>query len=190
MKKFIALIVVLGMLPGAAFAQKVAYYDHGKVVRDSNAWQSIDKELAAKRDEIVAKLQPIVAEVQKEGQELQKATDGLKPEQIQARYGERVQEYQGKLAGLQASRNQVNQQMSVVRELAENKINVVINDSLDEIASRRRVDVVERQVPLSFYSKKYDATDEVLAAVNQKLSSLDIDSLVAEVAARAEAQAQ
>ncbi|MEM9234447.1 MAG: hypothetical protein AAGA69_09465, partial [Pseudomonadota bacterium] len=115
---------------------------------------------------------------------------GKDPNTLTDAQKQQVGEWRQKAATLQASQQRVGQEFGVIRELAEVKINQAISESLADVAKAKRVDVLQRQMPLGHYDAKYDATAEVLAAVNRKVSTLSVDGLVAEVAAQQQAAAQ
>lgn len=173
-----------------AFAQKVAYYDHSEVVRESKAFKSIQSQLDTKRNEISAQLKPLADEVSQEGEAIKQVTSGLDEKAIREQHGERIGKFQQKLQQLEVSQQRVNQEFGIVVELTEQKINATIVDVIDDVAKSKRVDVLMSQMPLSHYDKKYDATAEVLAAVDRRLTSLSIDALVEEAAAKSQQTAQ
>ncbi|RFB05711.1 OmpH family outer membrane protein [Parvularcula marina] len=193
LKKLIAAaaaMLVVGAAP--ALAQKTAYYDHAKVVNDSNAWKALQAELQTKSAEVASKLKPIADEINSEAAAVEQIVADKTPQQLQSLSDEQkklVGQWDQKRQALQASQQRVSQEFGLIRELAEAKINEAIVNSLEDVAKSKRVDVIERQTALGHYSSKFDATPEVLAAVNRSLSTLSVDGLVAEVA-EAQKQAQ
>lgn len=191
LKTLIAGLAAIAVTAGAnatAVAQKVAYYDRTKVVRDSKAFQSIETQLQQKRLEVEAQLKPLIDEVSAEQQAIQQVTSGLDESAIREQHGERIGQFQQKAAQLQASQQRVSQEFGIVLDLTEQKINGVITDVIDDVAKSKRVDVLQSQMPLSHYNRKYDATAEMLAAVDRQISTLSIDALVEEAAAKTQAQ--
>lgn len=190
-KKLIAAVAVLFVAASApAFAQKTAYYDHAKVIDQSNAWKALEAELKTKGTEVSAQLKPLADEVNAEGSAIEQLIAGKTPEQLSDAQKKQVAEWRQKAATLQASQQRVSQEFGLIRELAEVKINQAISESLSDVAKSKRVDVIQRQTALGHYDGKFDATSEVLSAVNRKISTLSIDSLVAEVQAQQQAAAQ
>lgn len=190
MKKMIKSIIagVLGtaiLASSPALAQKVAFYDHGEVVRGSKAWKSVQTQLEGKRAEIKAQLDPIAKEVSDEGAAIEKAIEGKSEEQIKNQFGERIGQYQAKATQLQRTSNRVNQEFSVVLELTEGKINETLMDGVfEDVAKKKRVDVLTRQTALGYYANKHDVTDDVLEALDRKLATLSVDQLIEEVQKR------
>lgn len=178
-----AALMVLG-LPAAAFAQKMVYYDHAKVVRDSTAWKSVEAELNKRGAELAAQLQPLAQEVNAEEQSLVELTKDMSPEDAEKKHGKRIGEYRQKRAQLQVAEQQLNQQFGIIQELATAKINASLRTVLADVAKRRRVDMVLRKEPLSHYNQKFDVTTNVLQGLNAKLASLSVDQLIQEVQAR------
>lgn len=188
LKKLIAATAALLMIGAApAMAQKAAYYDHGKVVSQSKAWQSIQTQLQAKGAEISAQLKPLADEVSAEGKALEQTVGNKKPDQLSDSETKRIGQLQQKMNALQASQQRVNQEFSLVRELAEAKINSAIQDSLEDVAKAKRVDVIQRKGSLGYVNSRYDVTSEVLASVDRQLSTLSVEALIAEVAPQQQA---
>lgn len=187
-KKLIAAAAALVMVGAApAFAQKVAYYDHAEVIAQSNAWKALQAELKTKGAEVSAQLQPMADELNKEASAIEQLVSGKKPEQLSDAQKKQVGEFQQKRAALAAGQQRVTQEFAIIRELAEVKLNKAINDSLADVAKSKKVDVLMREQPLGYYNTKYDATSEVLASVNRKVSTLSVDGLIDEAQKQAAA---
>ena len=110
-----------------------------------------------------------------------------KPDQLSDSETKRIGQLQQKMNALQASQQRVNQEFSLVRELAEAKINSAIQESLEDVAKAKRVDVIQRKGSLGYVNSRYDVTSEVLASVDRQLSTLSVEALIAEVAPQQQA---
>lgn len=197
LKKFVATlataVLALGM-GAAAQAQKVVYYDHSQVIADSKAWKAVQGQLETKGNEIQAQLEPIASEINTEGEAIQKLTKGMNQEDAAKKHGERIGQFQQKVVQLQRTEKRVNQEFQLIRELAEGKINVALAKVMPDVAKKQKADVVMRKTSFSYYDPKVDVTQDVLAALDKELTTINIDSMVKEVQERqqqlAEAQQQ
>ena len=181
------------MAAPAAMAQKVVYYDHSKVVNDSKAWVSVQEQLISRANEINEKLQPLAADFQKQGKALEQLTDGMTMEEAQKKYATKIKEFETTGRKLQAAEQLANRDINVIRQLAEIKINSALAELFDDVAKKRKADVLMRKTPMSYYDKKYDVTGDVLSALDKKLKTISLDQLIKEAeeqAKAAQAQAQ
>lgn len=189
-KIFAALIGALTMFAasGSALAQKngILFLDQQRVISDSKAGKSIDQQLNALAQQVAAEISQEDAAIKKETADLQASQESLSKEDFGKRYqallarAQRFEQFkQIRRAELEQARNKA------ITELAE-----AWEPISDEIFKKKKGYVLlEKQAVLSA-DDRGDITEEVIRALDKKLTTVAVvkPDLQAQIIAAAQAQ--
>jgi len=177
-----ALAALSVAIPAAAQAQKlpdtvVAVVDTDRVYRECNACKTAQATLQTQATSLQQRAQQLAQPIQTEGQSLETAIKALNGKQPDAALTARIQ-------ALQAKQNTANQELQGRQQTLEStRSNVLkqINDKLGpiftQVMTARNANIMLDSDATLASGRSLDVTADVLAALNQQLTTISVTPL-------------
>lgn len=153
---------------------RIAVINMDKIQMDANALKDLRKQRGTFEDKLKAKLEKEQKALEKEKADIEKSQDMLSQEALQRR----VVEYQRRVAALQ---RELSESAQAIDAAYQSALNVIQKKHLDPviegvIAKKKLSLVIDgRMARIGDATKDLDVTDEVVKALNKKVSSVKMD---------------
>ncbi|MFC3303708.1 OmpH family outer membrane protein [Parvularcula lutaonensis] len=189
---FAAAFASLAMLTagGAAFAQKngILFLDQQRVISESTAGKSIDRQLREITEQVAREIGPEQAKIDEETNQLRDTRESLSEEDFNLRYQSLLARAQRLEQFKQLRRTELEQaRTKAISDLAK-----AWEPIAEEIFKKKKGYVLLEKQAVLIASDKGDITDEVIAALNKKLTTVAVvkPDLQAQMLAAAQAKQQ
>lgn len=152
---------------------KIAVIDMQKIMRDSEAVQSIQRQIEQQRSEYQEKLRQKEQQLRTADEELTRQRSVLSSDAFQKKRRE-LEEQVGTLQrDIQSSKRQLDQNYSKAMKSVQQKLVEIVGD----IASKRNLDMVIGKTTVVLVKPELDITDAALERLNATVTSVDVPSL-------------
>ena len=189
--KFLGGLVAAATLFAApqALAQKaeILVMNQAEVIAKSKAGQSIQTQITALAQTASKELEAEGKKLQSEGQALQASKDSMKKDDLT----KRVQQLQAQQAGAQRLGQIRQAEVSQAEAQALSQLAESLEPVVRDIMKKRKAKIVLRRTDVAVMDDAVDITDEVIKALDKKVTSITVTKpdLIAQARA-AQAQAQ
>lgn len=152
---------------------KIAVIDMQKIMRESEAVQSIQRQIEQQRSEYQEQLRQKEQQLRTADEELTRQRSVLSSDAFQKKRRE-LEEQVGTLQrDIQSSKRQLDQNYSKAMKSVQQKLVEIVGD----IASKRNLDMVIGKTTVVLVKPELDITDAALERLNATVTSVDVQSL-------------
>lgn len=159
-----------------AQSASVIVLDYARIVEASDIGRDMTTKLNQIAQQMQAELQPDGAAIAAEQQSIQQATQGMTAEQARANralsarveaFTQRVEQFRARQAGMARD-------FDYTRQFTINDFNTQITPIVREVTEARGAGVVLDRSAVQFSQPAFDATDDVVQRLNQRLRTINV----------------
>ncbi|MES1201744.1 MAG: OmpH family outer membrane protein [Pseudomonadota bacterium] len=175
-----ALAVALMAAPVAmaqpAQSASVIVLNMGQLLSNSEVGRDMNTKLQAIRQQMATELQPEQTALQTEGQSLESATHNMTPQQIQSNsaLNTRVQHFEQQRDAFQTHASSLERDYQYTQAMTLQDFNQQITPVVREVMTARGAGVVLDAQAIQIAEPAFDATNDVVSRLNQRLHTMNV----------------
>jgi Skp family chaperone for outer membrane proteins len=176
------LVAFAAFVPAAAQAQKlpdtvIAVVDTSRVYQECNACKTAQAQLQAQGTSFQQRAQQLAQPIQTEGQSIETAIKALNGKQPDAALTARIQALQTKQASANQELQGRQQNLESMRANVVKQINDRLSPIFTQVMNARGANILLDSDATLASGRSLDVTNDVLAALNQQLTSISVTPL-------------
>jgi len=177
-----ALAVLAAAIPATASAQRiggavVAVVDAERIYRECTACKTAQTQLQQQAQSLQQRAQQLGQPIQTEGQEIENAIRALNGKQPDAALQQRIQALQDKQNTANQELGNRQQQLQSTQAHVLQQINQRLKPAINQVMNQRGATVVMDAGNVIDFAPALDITNDVLAALNQQLTTISVTPL-------------
>ncbi len=144
--------------------------DIQKINQEAAVYKNLQSQIQQKQNSFQIKMSNVEAEIKSEEKKLSESRDTLSPQEFDRRRKALVARFEAEQKNSQTERQAISE--SVTGAAVE--VSKKLEEAIEEVAKSKKLSIVYVRGSLAYYEDSKDITKEVIAALNKKISRVQL----------------